>query len=241
MKVALAAFVKTPGLSPIKTRLASGSSPAEALAFYRLAIGALEATLTAAAHEGMAPYWAVAEAGAMDDPLWDAFPRIAQGEGGLGERLATVYNTLQARYGAVMLLGADAPQLDLPRLLEAAHWIERPGRIALGTATDGGFYLFGGSMPIGREVWTSVTYSTDHTATELLTRVSGLGPLLTLPSLTDVDQAQDLASLADELAASRGPRGPAYEALARWLSTHGPAHPTAPQTPPTPVERQNQV
>jgi glycosyltransferase A (GT-A) superfamily protein (DUF2064 family) len=225
MKVALATFVKTPGASPIKTRLAAGSSPDEALTFYRLSVGALEATMKAAANEGLAPYWSVAEPSALDDPLWESFPRISQGEGGLGERLATVYATLQARYGAVIVVGADAPQLDLLRLVEAAHWIERPGRIVMGTATDGGFYLFGGSVPIPRTVWTAVTYSTDRTASELLTRVSGLGPLLTLPSLTDVDDANDLASLADELAASRGPRGPAYEALARWLSTHGPAHP----------------
>ena len=223
MVMALAAFVKTPGFSRIKTRLAAVCGVENALAFYRLSVAAVEATMQAATVADLTPFWAVAEAAALEDPLWQAFPRVAQGEGGLGERLATVYTTLQARYGAVIITGADAPQLDLPRLVEAAHWLTRPGRIVLGTADDGGFYLIGGSLPIPRADWLAVTYSTNHTATDLLTRVSRLGPLLTLPSLTDVDEMQDLASLADELATSRGPHTPAHAALAQWLATFKPA------------------
>jgi glycosyltransferase A (GT-A) superfamily protein (DUF2064 family) len=38
---ALAIFVKTPGLSPVKTRLAEGIGQARAEAFYRLAVDAV--------------------------------------------------------------------------------------------------------------------------------------------------------------------------------------------------------
>ncbi|HEV8692715.1 MAG TPA: hypothetical protein VGQ93_00795, partial [Lysobacter sp.] len=62
MTVGLAIFVKTPGYSPVKTRLAADCGRAYAEAWYRRAAAAVASVAKIAAdREGIAVYWAVAE------------------------------------------------------------------------------------------------------------------------------------------------------------------------------------
>lgn len=213
---ALAIFVKTPGLSPIKTRLAAGIGEKDAGSFYALAIRAVEASARLAAAD-LVPCWAVAEAEAASHPLWSGFPTLAQGEGGLGDRLDHVYATLLARHGSVLMIGADSPQLTGADLQRAARSLDP---FAMGRAEDGGFWLFGGAVPIAREIWQSVPYSTEHTADRLLAAIAPWGPTRFLPSLHDVDRAEDLQSLALALESLPEPT-PEQNALALWLGARG--------------------
>jgi len=107
MTAAVAIFVKTPGLSPVKTRLAAGVGVEAATEFHRLAAASV-AGVARACGEEIVPYWAVAEQEALDAPAWRGFPTIWQGEGGLGARLDRIYATLLLRHGRVLLIGADA-------------------------------------------------------------------------------------------------------------------------------------
>lgn len=196
---AAAIFVKTPGHSPVKSRLAAGLGQAGA---ERLHVACARAT--AAVLPGCAPapvgYFAVAEPDAAG--AWPQLHCIGQGEGALGERLHRVFATLQERHGSALLLGADAPQLDAALVDQALAWLAGRGpRIAFGPAADGGFWLFGASVPIPREAWNAVAYSRPDTGEALLGAVEGLGVLHLLPSLHDLDTVADIAPVAAALQA----------------------------------------
>jgi len=215
---AVAVFVKTPGLSPVKTRLQAGRGRAFAEQWHRLAARACGSIVTALADDArLHGYWAVAEASAIDHPLWSSLPCVAQGEGGLGERMARVHATLVERHGFGMLIGADAPQLRADTLVEAAAWLRADGpRCVLGLAEDGGFWLFGGNRIVPLPAWTGVRYSGRDTGREFRLAIAAHGHCLMLPTLRDVDDENDLAPVLDAL---RGlPDATAEQrALADWL------------------------
>lgn len=216
MTQALAIFVKTPGLSPVKTRLAATIGSAEALRFYRLATAA---TAAVARHcqTALTVYWAVAEADPRTITAWPGFAQVGQGEGDLGERLHCIYDQLQQRHGAVLLIGADSPQVT-PVLLKQALTIleDVTNPFVLGDASDGGFWLFGGRKPIPRSVWLGVRYSSTDTANQLRGALTALGGIATLRELTDVDDAADLPELADALHTLSDPL-PEQRELLSWV------------------------
>lgn len=218
MTAALAIFVKTPGLSPVKTRLAAALGADDATRFYRLAAAAT-AAVAQSCRPALTPYWAIAEAGPAAAAAWRGFAQLEQGEGDLGQRLDQVYATLQARHGRVLLIGADAPQLT-PAMLRAARaaldGADTP--FVLGGASDGGFWLFGGRVPIPKTVWCAVRYSQAGTASELRTLLADHGGVANLPMLTDVDTAASLPALAHALTTLPDPL-PAQRALQDWLHT----------------------
>lgn len=199
---ALAIFVKTPGLSSIKTRLAASIGQERAEEFYRLAVEAIRAVAMAAhAQFGLKPYWAVAEEHGLEHPMWSGLDQIRQGTGDLGTRLHTVYSELQQRHREVLLIGADSPQLPVAALRSAIATLQ-PSRIddagsdfVLGRTTDGGYYLFGGRRPVSQEIWEAVPYSVESTAEEFSRLLMPLGTIHELPALCDVDTVADLQRL----------------------------------------------
>ena len=217
--VAVAIFVKTPGLSPIKTRLASSIGQAAAERFHLLSSQAVESVVRQVANaEGLTSYWAVAEEDAMELPLWQSFRVIWQGDGSLGERLSRVYDELIQRHSSVIFLGADSPLLT-SRLLEMGSQNLAQGKgstFVLGRAEDGGFYLFGGSVPIGREIWLSIPYSAPNTAHELAKRLKEFGRVEELPVLRDVDTAADLNALLQDGASRTDLTGDQWTLL-KWV------------------------
>lgn len=213
---ALAVFVKTPGLSPVKTRLAATLGVQAAIDFHQRAARAT-AEVAQLCEPSLTTYWAIAEAGPVAAAAWPGFAAMHQGEGALGERLHTVYSQLLARHGRVLLIGADAPQLTVERLLAAVEVLDDDASpFVIGGASDGGFWLFGGRAPIPREVWTGVTYSQANTAADLCQRLSVHGAAAQVGSLTDVDSAADLSTLSDALTQLPQPT-PAQRALLDWL------------------------
>ncbi len=206
MSAAVAIFVKTPGRSPLKTRLAAGVGEAAALAWYQLAAGAVAQVAVAAIRPGGKAYWAVAEAEAVDDPLWAGLPVLWQGTGGLGERMARVHNELVEQHGGGILLGADAPQIHRGDLHSAATWLDSDSaRSALGPAEDGGFWLFGSNRRQPLAAWCAVAYSQPDTAERLVAALPEAGQWCRLRWLGDVDRAVDLAPCIAALAALAEP------------------------------------
>lgn len=229
MNAALAIFVKTPGLSPVKTRLAAEIGERAALEFYEQAVAAVGAVAVAAQTAGLplTPYWAVAEQQALALTRWHAFPRVWQGEDGLGERLDRVHACLHRNHDRVLLVGADAPQITvdlLRRTLAALAQPETP--FAMGRASDGGFWIFASRQVVPSTVWTSIRYSRSYTARSLAMIVRASGNIADLPVLTDVDVAADLAVFRAELAELAAPL-PEQVGLRFWLDglglgpTHG--------------------
>lgn len=214
MTTAIAIFVKTPELSPVKTRLAATIGNSAAQHFHRLACAATAEVIDACRPQ-LCPYWAVAEERALASTNWRGFPRIWQGVGTLGERLHRVHAELHARHGSVLMIGADTPQVTPALLREALAQMRNPAiAYVLGPARDGGFWLFGSKHPIPATLWTGLAYSRNDTAAALRRALLGSGRLETLPLLTDIDTAADLRDLTTALQSACTP---AQYALLQWL------------------------
>jgi rSAM/selenodomain-associated transferase 1 len=207
---AVCVFVKTPGLSPVKTRLAAGIGQERARRFYELASAAVAAVVQSS---GFLGFWAVAEAAGAAS--WRRFPVILQGEGDLGARLDAVYSTARRQAPRVLLIGADAPQITAALLRQAGAALAK-APFVLGPAADGGFYLMGGARDIPREAWLRTPYSARDTAARLMAELSSYGRVAPLATLTDVDEQADLLRLRDELLRVEEPLQEQL-ALLRWL------------------------
>lgn len=196
---AIAIFVKTPGLSSVKSRLAANIGKENAEEFFRLSVKATEAAVVESIKRSFGEieaYWAVAEEEAIALPVWSSFKTIYQGKGELGDRLATVYSSLQREHEGVFLMGADLPHIEYQTILEAHTQLLASDKFILGTTEDGGFYLFGGKSPIEKSVWTSVEYSSEKTAGELI-QILGREHFSFLDQKFDIDYLEDLRRLAD--------------------------------------------
>lgn len=211
----VAVFVKTPGLSPIKTRLALGIGQERAESGHlRCAFCVAELVREA----GVAGYWAVAETEALEHPLWRGLPRLAQGTGSLGRRMAQIHTRLLQQHPAALLLGADLPQLETRHLHAAAAWLNSPQpRAILGPARDGGFWLFGANRSIAEGRWTSVSYSRADTAEAFRAALGEDFEWHQLELLTDLDTVEDLARVRAELQQLVAPL-PCQIELRDWLA-----------------------
>jgi glycosyltransferase A (GT-A) superfamily protein (DUF2064 family) len=215
---AIAIFVKTPGYSPLKTRLAASAGSAVALDWHVRAARTVAAVAGAAAAPNDAVvYWAVAEPAAIGAGAWAGLANLAQGEGGLGARMERVHAELVRRHGHGLLLGADAPQLAVEVVGEALVWcaVATP-RQALGPARDGGFWLYGANRTAPLADWEAVAYSRADTASRFRAVFAAHGTWRMLPTLTDVDQGDDLDAMRRELAGLPSPLA-AQRELGVWL------------------------
>ncbi len=204
MTGAIAIFVKTPGLSPVKTRLAACIGQHAAEDWYLAAAGAVaEVARTAAMPVESLIYWAIAECGARWRVCWTGFPQLAQGEGELGARMARVHTYLVEQHGFGVLVGADAPQMDAAEVTVMLQWLASgQPRAALGPARDGGFWLFGSNRAIDPALWNSVTYSRADTLQQFELALAHCGfDWMQAAALSDVDVAADLERCVAEIAA----------------------------------------
>ncbi len=203
----LGIFVKTPALSPVKTRLWPAIGEEQATQLFELSADATRSVVARAmAPCGMDAYWAVAEAAAVHQERWTGLPTIAQGAGGLGERMAQVYNQVRRDHHAAILIGADSPQLPASALEAAAAWLDADeARLVIGPAEDGGFWLFGGNVELPNAAWTQPEYSNADTSNAFRSAMDQHGSWLSLVSLRDLDRADDIRPIADALARVANP------------------------------------
>lgn len=219
-RVGLAIFVKTPGHSPLKTRLANTIGSQRATQFHLLAAAAVAAVATRAQDDmpTLAPHWAIAEAGALDAQEWASLPGIAQGEGDLGARMGHVTDSLLAKFDAALLLGADAPQIEPGDIRAAMHALATQQHV-IGPSEDGGFWLFATRGKVPNEAWSATPWSQPDTAARFC-QALGADPVeasvARLRTLRDADTAEDLAPLLSALAALRDPLREQLR-LATWL------------------------
>ena len=189
MKGGLAVFVKTPELSPVKTRLAAEVGETVARAAYDNMLTQTSSMMRQAQDAGVAVYWAVGEAEGVSHPRWREFPAVFTGEGGLGDRLNHVYAMMQKKHGRAALSGSDCPALSAETVCAALRGAR--GNIVVGPTTDGGFYLFAAARRISPKIWRAVRYSRGDTLAQLL-RHFPAQQIRQLPVLTDVDDRDSL-------------------------------------------------
>ncbi len=208
---ALAIFARTPQWSAPKTRLAADAGAAAASKLYGLALECAADLGRQLQESGWSVSWAVAEPGGYRDEFWreSGLPAVSSGRGGLGSRLASTYSRLLKRGEAALMIGSDSPQLSAERMQEAARKARELG-LAAGPATDGGFYVFAGSLQLDPGVWRGVAYSRPDTLQSLLGQLPQ--PAALLKPEPDFD---DLASLAAVVAAMPVAPTPAQEQFSR--------------------------
>lgn len=212
---AIAIFVKTPGYSPVKTRLARAVGQQSAEQFHEVSARIVSDVSIAS---GIGPvYRAVAEPEAISEPCWSDLPVLLQRGGDLGRRMCRVHTELVERHGAGILLGADAPQIESRHLERASHWLDSDApRLVEGPASDGGFWLFGANRIIPAKRWEQVLYSQSDTLEQFRQSMADCGEWLTLPTLSDLDTPEDLSAVTTELGLVPNPL-PDQQSLANQL------------------------
>ena len=205
---AFAVMVKTPGFSPVKTRLAEGLGVERAGKIYRQCLACLGKIIQELqGDDSVFACWAVAEESALESPLWAQFPRVHQQGLGLGERMASVIGELRPAHGRVALVGADSPQLSAHIVRHAFSLLadETAGAdVVLGPSVDGGFYLIAMRVELPLALWNAVEYSQNDTLAQFVKQCRVQAPQVvidtqTLPILCDLDQEDDLEPMSQAL------------------------------------------
>ncbi|NDY96907.1 TIGR04282 family arsenosugar biosynthesis glycosyltransferase [Wenzhouxiangella limi] len=215
---AIAIFVKTPGLSPVKSRLAAavGARRAEAC---HLRCARTVAAVALAAEVGPV-YWAIAEEGALGHPLWQDLPVLVQPEGGLGARMHAIHDLLIQRHGRGLLLGADLPQVDRNALQSASSWLDgEADRGVIGPALDGGFWLIGANRTLPAALWHRPAYGTETVLDQFLDAAGASLKWRWLARRCDLDHIGDLPGVIEELETLSCPH-PDQRGLIDWLRCH---------------------
>jgi rSAM/selenodomain-associated transferase 1 len=177
-------FARAPRLGAVKRRLAREIGAMAALRFYR---GQLAATLAQAAPDGR---WRTLVATTPDGARWALrLPRIAQGRGDLGARMARVL----APFRRAVLIGSDIPGLARRDIAEAFRALGRADAV-FGPAEDGGYWLVGLGPRRPAHPFRDVRWSSEHALGDTLANFHGRRIAL-LRSLRDVDTAADLRAV----------------------------------------------
>ena len=184
-------MAKYPEPGRVKTRLAAALGDGPACALYRAFILDLADRLAPLPYEVI---WAYDPAAAPFAALLPRARCVAQIEGDLGARMAHAVAAAFAEHPApVMLLGADVPHVPVACLEAAAA--ASAGRVVIGPAEDGGYYLIGLARP-APELFVDVRWGGGGVleATRAHARRLGLETHL-LPPTFDIDEAADLGRL----------------------------------------------
>ncbi|MCA1685130.1 MAG: TIGR04282 family arsenosugar biosynthesis glycosyltransferase, partial [Planctomycetia bacterium] len=193
----LIVFTRFPEPGKVKTRLIRRLGAAGAADLHReLTAHALTSASVLAARSGVCVE--VRFDGGSEEAMRTCFGEGVsyrpQGEGDLGERMArSAGDALGEGVPRVVLIGSDCPGVS-PEILGRAFDLlaEDSGRVVLGPALDGGYYLIGMSRR-RPELFRGIAWGTEHVfrQTEAAARESGY-PLRTLEPLADVDRPEDL-------------------------------------------------
>jgi rSAM/selenodomain-associated transferase 1 len=184
-------LAKEPQPGRVKTRLQTQFSPEQAAALAAAALSDTLAAVRACRVQRRVLAW-------DGDPTgWSrGFEVVAQPDGDLSERLASVFSAVQTgRSGEpTLLIGMDTPQVQ-PSLLEH-RW--GGADAVLGLSDDGGFWAIGLREADPYAVFDGIEMSTSRTGAIQLARLLDLNLSVEfLPPLRDVDEPTDAELVAD--------------------------------------------
>lgn len=205
-KNGLLVMAKRPSPGHTKTRLTPHLSPEEAAILYECflkdVVGKVADLTEISPFLAYAPNTAVA----YFQSLAPTFGLIPQRGERLGDRLAFVMQRCQAEgMTQVVAMNSDSPTLPAAYLRESFAKLANPEvDVVLGPCEDGGYYLIGWKRPYPRLV-REVQMSTPHVLTDTLALANGMNlRVALLPSWYDVDSAEELLRLRQELAEQPG-------------------------------------
>ena len=187
----LVAFVKTPRLGRVKSRLAADIGAVAATAFYRRTLGSV---LPPLARDGRWRCWlsVTPDRDADAAGLWPTgWRRIPQGGGDLGRRMARPLRRLPP--GPVVIIGSDVPDIR-PHHVARAFAALGANDWVLGPSSDGGYWLVG----LGRRrrlfsLFRGVRWSTEYALADTLANLDDGRNVALLETLDDIDDGAALA------------------------------------------------
>lgn len=197
MSGAAAVIVKTPGLTPIKTRLAKHIGKEKAEQFYMLCLKDIEREMRLAEKQNpnIKPYWAVTERDSMSNPLWQEFDCIWTGLGNIASRLSTVYSYLLKKHGYAVIIAADSPEIKAATILKAVTLVAQERKTVIGPTIDGGFYMFASNIILPPEIWTETSFGTSHAREDFVEELSDITDVFQLEPLVHADNLLDMKRL----------------------------------------------
>lgn len=181
----LVIFLRVPRLGRVKSRLAAGVGPVEALRFHRATSHAVVRRL---ARDPRWRCWLAVTPDGAPLPWRSGCAVLPQGRGDLGVRMARAMRRLPP--GPVVLVGSDIPAIRPGHVARAFRALE--GRDAVfGPAPDGGYWLVGlRRRPRFVDPFAGVRWSSPHTLDDTLANLAGLRWALA-DGLRDVDAIDD--------------------------------------------------
>jgi len=210
-------MAKAPLAGQVKTRLMPPLGPAEAAAlnacFLRDMAENIAAVTATHSARGLIVYTPVGAESAFDGLLPDGFVLLAQRGESLGDRLCNATDDLlKDGYASVCLINSDSPTLPSALLETAIKSLSNDeDRVVLGAADDGGYYLIG-LKQAHRNLFDRIAWSTADVLAHTIERAEEIDvPVELMPSWYDVDDADSLVRLCEELFETP-PRDGAYSA-----------------------------
>ncbi len=182
----LAIMVKAPVAGRSKTRLGREIGMVPAAWWARHQLARLARTLPD-------PRWRTILAVAPDRAVLHtglpALPRLAQGQGDLGDRMARVFRTFA---GPTLIVGADVPGITRAHIAAGFAALGSHDAV-LGPAEDGGYWAIGlkRTRPLPPRLFDDVRWSTAHALSDTLATLPDLRVAF-LPRLHDIDTVADL-------------------------------------------------
>jgi hypothetical protein len=203
---AIGVMCKAPLPGRTKTRLAAtigGDAAAHLSAcFLRDITATIEALPEHLAFQGYGVYAPEGGEAKLREIFPASFALLLQADAEFGNVLHGAIRTLLAAgHDCVVLVNGDSPTLPPDFLARAIAELRRPGdRMVLGPATDGGYYLIG-LKAAHRHLFTNILWGTASVARLTLERATEIRlETVRLPEWYDVDDAETLEYLRDELA-----------------------------------------
>jgi glycosyltransferase A (GT-A) superfamily protein (DUF2064 family) len=120
--------------------------------------------------------------------------------------LAAAEDILTCGFGAVCLIDSDSPTVPASALRLAIDVLNQPGdRIAIGSSSDGGYYLIGLKLA-HPEPFANIPWSASTVYSETTSAITAIGiELVELPLWYDVDDGETLDLLREELLGEKLP------------------------------------
>ncbi len=186
----LIVFVKEPRPGRVKTRLARDIGTVAAAQWYRRQCRSLLCRVESS------PKWETTLAVTPDTEglasrVWpDRIPRVPQGGGNLGTRMARIFR--KSGHGPAIIVGSDIPDITSARIEAAFRLLTRADAV-FGPSPDGGFWLVGLRQPslAPAALFANVRWSSRHALADSLATLKGLKVVFT-ESIGDIDSLADL-------------------------------------------------
>ena len=131
------------------------------------------------------------ETAVFDDSGWPqpGIPRLGQGDGDLGERMARIMASLPP--GPVVIVGADIPEISRGAIWRAFRGLGSADAV-FGPATDGGYWLVGlKRRPALPEIFHDVRWSTADALADTRANLPPGRQAAAVDTLNDVDDGAD--------------------------------------------------